>query len=125
MSTRREGFTLLELIVVIVIVAILASLGITRFKSTRDRATLTTMKSDLKVLSIYQELQKTEHGTYADSLPIQDQFTTPGVEVQIVAASSDGWAATAKIGVLECAMFMGDAPATAPATEAGVIGCTE
>jgi len=127
MNKKRDGFTLIEIVAVVLIVAILAVLGMTRFKKTRDRATLASMKSDLKVLSIYEELHFTTSGVYTGSLPIQDQFSTPGVIVTVTSATNGGWSATAERDGLQCGVAMGDAdPALAPpATSAGVITCTE
>jgi prepilin-type N-terminal cleavage/methylation domain-containing protein len=127
MTTQRRGFTLVELIAVVVIVSILASLGLTRYGRIRDEATMTSMRSDLKTLAIYEELFFSTNGHYTATLPIQDQFTTAGVEVTVHEADRTGWAATAIRERLKCGIFAGDAdPASAPpAVEPGVIACAE
>ena len=44
---KQAGFTLIELLIVVVIIGILASIAIPKFGSTKERAYLAKMKSDL------------------------------------------------------------------------------
>ncbi|MDQ8159963.1 MAG: prepilin-type N-terminal cleavage/methylation domain-containing protein, partial [Gemmatimonadota bacterium] len=45
---RRSGFTLLELLIVVLILGILAAIAITTFGATKRRAYLAAMQSDLR-----------------------------------------------------------------------------
>ena len=49
-SANRRGFTLIELLVVIVIIGILATIAIPKFMSTKNKAFVGAMKSDLRNL---------------------------------------------------------------------------
>ena len=54
-AMNRAGFTLIELLIVVVIIGILASIAIPKFASTKERAYLAKMKSDLRNLATAQE----------------------------------------------------------------------
>ena len=52
---NRKGFTLIELLIVVVIIGILAAIAIPKFASTKQKAYLASMKSDLRNLTTAQE----------------------------------------------------------------------
>ena len=55
LSNTRKGFTLIELLIVVVIIGILAAIAIPRFATTKEKAYIASMKSDLKNLATAQE----------------------------------------------------------------------
>lgn len=59
-SNHRNGFTIVELLIVIVIIAILAGLTVVAFNGIRQRAALSSVKSDTIKLAKAIELQKAE-----------------------------------------------------------------
>ena len=61
LSTARKGFTLIELLIVVVIIGILASIAIPKFATTKEKAYIATMKTDLRNLVTAQE------GYYSDN----------------------------------------------------------
>ncbi|HUC94570.1 MAG TPA: prepilin-type N-terminal cleavage/methylation domain-containing protein [Candidatus Saccharimonadales bacterium] len=61
------GFTLVELLVVITILGILATVGLVAFTSAQTRGRDTERKSDLKQLSNALELYFSDHGSYPSS----------------------------------------------------------
>jgi prepilin-type N-terminal cleavage/methylation domain-containing protein len=64
MKSLRKGFTLVELMVVIVIIGILAALAIPRFLGATNKAKATEFKPVLKQIYTLQEAYKQEHDSY-------------------------------------------------------------
>jgi prepilin-type N-terminal cleavage/methylation domain-containing protein len=129
MKPRRDGFTLIELMIVLVLIGLLATFAQTFLWRAKDRALMTSVKHDLKVLATQQESYFGSNLRYA-TVPtdINEFFPSQGVTVTITYAQTDGWAATAThISLLgrQCGLFTGNATATdaPPATQAGVIEC--
>ena len=122
---RQNGFTLIELLIVMVVLGILAAIVIPKFSATREKAYVSTMKSDLKNLASQQEIYYADQYAYTTSLTDLEALESDAVTIDIGAASGTGWSATsAHTGTTRtCAVFYGDATAVAPATAAGVITC--
>jgi len=78
----RRGFTLIELVVVILILAILAALIVPRVVGRTDDAKRAKAASDIKTLSGLLQLYKTDVGLYPESL--LDLRTRPS-------EGADGW----------------------------------
>ncbi|NIR99309.1 MAG: prepilin-type N-terminal cleavage/methylation domain-containing protein, partial [Gammaproteobacteria bacterium] len=56
MMTQRPGFTMIELLIVVVIVSILAALAIPTLTRARERGFYTALRADLKHLQNQQEI---------------------------------------------------------------------
>ena len=67
MKRIARGFTIVELLIVIVIIAILATITIVAFNGIQDRARYTSMQSDIKGLRKAIEMYKVDHGEYPNS----------------------------------------------------------
>lgn len=61
---RQQGFTIVELLIVIVVIGILAAITIVAFNGVQNRANDTTVKSDLKNLSKLVENYNVLNGAY-------------------------------------------------------------
>ena len=129
-GTNRRGFTLIELLIVVVIIGILAAIAIPKFASTKERSYVAKMKSDLRNLATSQEsfLADNPGSYYGGALPnpLMAFNPSPGVTITITSAGPLGWAAVASYAPLSartCALFIGNAPPAAPATDEGQIAC--
>jgi prepilin-type N-terminal cleavage/methylation domain-containing protein len=125
--TRRatSGWTLVELIVVMVILGLLATIAIPRFTSSRDKALVAAMKSDLRNLLTVEEARKIDSGSYVTTFPAAAWTPSTGVTGPTITLTTDGW--TAAVGHVStprtCAIFVGSTP-LAPASVEGVPTCT-
>ena len=128
-ARSRGGFTLIELLIVVVIIGILASIAIPKFGSTKERAYLAKMKSDLRNLATAQESYLGDYQVYyggAVPNPLLQYTPSSGTTITIVSASAGGWSASASYtGTAKtCALYYGTAAPLAPGPSEGVVGCT-
>jgi prepilin-type N-terminal cleavage/methylation domain-containing protein len=125
---NRHGFTLIVLLIVVVIIGILAAIAIPKFSSTKEKAYIGTMKSDLRNLATAQEAYFYDNNTYYNgAVPAAALSFNPSGTVAIVLSdvSAQGWAATATHPqtAVVCALFYGTAAPPAPAALEGEIAC--
>ena len=121
----RAGFTLVELIIVVVIIGLFATIVIPKFSSSRDKALVAAMKSDLRNLVTQQEARLADSGSYATSFPATLWSPSTGVTGPSISLTPTGW--TARVGHTSttriCAIFVGST-SLAPAIKEGVPTCT-
>ncbi len=65
--TNQEGFTLIELMIVVAIIGILAAIAIPNFMTYQCKAKQTEAKSNLANIRTMQEAYNAEQDTYSDS----------------------------------------------------------
>ncbi len=120
-----RGFTLVELLIVIVIIGILATIAIPKFSTSKEQAYLAAMKSDLRNLATMQESYMYDYSTYTNNPLAASYVTTTGVIGPTVAVTSDGWTAFVahNLSTKSCAIYFGTT-AQAPATQEGVPKCS-
>jgi general secretion pathway protein G len=113
-ARRRAGFTLLELMTVVVVLGILAALSIARFRDSKERGLVATMKSDLRTVAGGAEAYFAANDSYVGYVPPR---MSDGVTLEFT-SSATGWEATVRHGAvpgMSCVMRAGpdaDADAT-------------
>src|SRR2546428_1532047 len=81
---NRKGFTLIELLIVVVIIGILAAIAIPKFANTKEKAYISSMKSDLR------NMVTAEEAYFADS----SKYTTSTSCVNPAPAGNAAWCPT-------------------------------
>jgi prepilin-type N-terminal cleavage/methylation domain-containing protein len=124
---RRRGFTLIELLVVVAIIGVLARLAIPKFAHTKEKATLATMKADLRNLVSVQEAFFSDNRDYARKMGAKQVNGTGGAGtlaytpspknvITITRQSITGWSAratntTVKGKIKTCGIYVGSGKA--------------
>jgi prepilin-type N-terminal cleavage/methylation domain-containing protein len=123
----RPGFSLVELFVALVVVAILVGLAIPRFRAYKRKYFITAMTSDLRNLAATEEAYWSKRGSYTSDVTALKFVASPGVLVSMVSADSMGWSArtTHENEDATCAIYYGAAPMLPPATVKNFIGCSK
>ena len=127
MHKEDSGFTLIELLIVVVIIGILAAIAIPKFSSTRERAYVASIKSDLKNLATLQDIYYNGTYSYSTSFSSLEFGPSDGVTVIIGEANNLGWSASsAHLGLPgeSCAIYHGSATPVTPATVESAVMCT-
>ncbi len=127
MLRNRKGFTLIELLIVVVIIGILAAIAIPKFASTKEKAYITAMKSDLRNMMTAQESYFSDYGSYSKTTGDLKGFAqTTNVTVGGIDAGPAGWYASAAHAALPggvtCEIAVGD-KATAKSLNEGEPKC--
>ena len=127
-TMNQRGFTLIELLIVVVIIGILAAVAIPKFSSTKGKAYVATMKSDLKNFASAQESYYYDNSVYYNgAVPNAALPFSPsrGVTITILAGDVAGWAATSSHSItpMTCSIFVGSAAPPAPAIVEGSPMC--
>ncbi len=125
MGDKRSasGFTLIELLIVIVIIGILAAIAIPKFATTKEKAYLAAMKSDMRNLATAQEAYFSDWVAYTTTVP--NYRVTTGVKGLTIATTADGWTGNVghNLSTKTCSIFIGTT-AKAPATNEGEPKCS-
>jgi prepilin-type N-terminal cleavage/methylation domain-containing protein len=123
---RPNGFTLVELLVIMVIIGILAAIALPKLTGAREKAYMSSMESDIRNLAASQEIYHSENLSYTDDLTALGARSSQGVTIAIQDFNNTSWSVlTTHSGTPRtCAAFYGpDVAAVAPATTQGEITC--
>lgn len=99
-TQRQRGFTIVELLIVIVVIAILAAISIVAYNGIQDRARQTAATSAARQISDKAEIYFVENNSYPENLAvigIEDSSSTT-YQYRFSASSSDVYCATATSG---------------------------
>ena len=127
MSDRR-GFTIIELLVVVVIIGILAAIAIPKFAMTKDKARMASVKSDLRNTMTAEEAYFADYSTFGTLSQIQtnSNYSLSTGNAGTVTPAANGYTATVSnatitSGITQCTVQSG---AGATAGVDGVIICS-
>lgn len=98
--SAEAGFTLLELLVVVIVLGIFVTIVVPRFASSREKAFDAAAKSELRNAMSAQESYFTDAQTYTTEVGASglDLTSLPAVTVTIPSADASGYMMTAKHG---------------------------
>lgn len=143
----RKGFTIIELLAVVTIMGILATIGLPRYQLLKERAKVASMVSDLRHVITSQEAFFSAFGDYAGSIGPGPEIPgtggsgratvgfSPNVTIEMTYRSNpttgEGWSAVARHSAIidpitdECGVFVGDVSYSpnAAVTRSGKIEC--
>ncbi len=97
---KKEGFTLVELLIVVAIIGILAAIAIPQFAAYREKAYCSAIKSDLANLAISEEAYFTDWDLYiiaGDGINVTGFAATKKVTLALGSPAADAtidWSAT-------------------------------
>ena len=92
----RKGFTIVELLTVMLLISALSAMAVPRFREYKARALIATMQSDLGNLKIAQESYWAEHLSYATDTTSLELRISKDVAISITSKDvSNGYTAIA------------------------------
>jgi prepilin-type N-terminal cleavage/methylation domain-containing protein len=124
---RERGFTLIEMLIVLVVMGILVVVLVPRWQSARSKAMVATMKSDLHNLAMAEEAYFFDHAMYTTSVPMLTAFSSSrGVTVTINETTMGGWSATAVHSGTsrQCFLYTGNVTPVGVAPVEGQVTCS-
>ncbi|HEV7389816.1 MAG TPA: prepilin-type N-terminal cleavage/methylation domain-containing protein [Gemmatimonadaceae bacterium] len=99
MRATTRGFTLIEVLVVLVVLGILSGIAIARFVRTKESAYVASMKADLRNFALYEQnyLMDSQGSYFSGNGSAQGFASTPGVTVSATtdAGPPPSWQAVA------------------------------
>lgn len=90
---KRSGFTLAELLVVVVIIGILAAIAVPKFSSSKEKAYIASMKTDLRNLASVEEAFFADSARYSDDAAVLRFRPSTGVSVPTITVGAGFWSA--------------------------------
>ncbi len=107
MAGNRKGFTLIEVVVVMLVIGVLAGVAVPRYSGAKEKAYAAAMRADLHIVAIYEEQYAAENrgqyfsGTATTEAPLNGFTPSKDVIVTLVAfnilgSQLAGWTAVAR-----------------------------
>lgn len=126
MRRRRGGFTIIEILAVLIIIGLLATIAFVRLKSSKDKAIVASMTSDLHAVAQEQEAYYFQNRSYSPTIDSLNSTPSPGNVPVVVSGGASGW--SGRIGnpkvARQCYIFVGTAAPIGSATTDGLISCS-
>ena len=92
---HQRGFTIIEMLAVMVVIGILASLAFARLQYTKDKATVASLSSDLHGIAEEQEGYYFQNHAYSPTIDSLNPNLSPGNVITILEATASGWSGKA------------------------------
>ncbi len=126
---RARGFTLLELVLVVVNVGLITAIAIPRITAARERSQIADLRTSLRNFAVAEESYFYDYAVYtADEAALRARGLQPigDVEVLVNEATNAGWSATVSLSgtLVRCSLFVGGAAPIGSAVREGTIGCS-
>ena len=100
-NNHEKGFTIVELLIVIVVIAILAAITIVAYNGIQERTKTSLVENDLRSASTKLETYRVDNGTYPASLSdLSGYKPSSGVSVQYTQSSDTEYCMTANAGAI-------------------------
>ena len=125
-STGNRGFTFVEILTVLLLIAVLVTIAWSRYQRSFEKALVATMVSDLRNTTTAQELYHRLHHTYASDVGLLRIDPSPKSRITITEATTRGWAGWAEIerAPERCEIYVGVAASPLGiASDSEQIGC--
>lgn len=126
--SSRKGFTIIELLIVVVILGLLASIAIPKLAATKDKTKMASVKNDLRNTMTAQEAYFADYSTFGTLSQLQaaSNYNLSTGNTGTVTGVSNGYTATISnptisLGLTQCTVQSG---AGATAGVDGVIICS-
>ena len=121
-----RGYTFIELLVVIVVIGVLATMGYLRLAGSKDKAAVAAMTSDLRAIAEEQEAFYFQNRLYSATLDSLNPRPSPGDSIVIHEATPSGWSGSVSNTRTpkKCYIVVGNATPVGSAASDGVINCS-
>ena len=100
MTAREDGFTLVELIVVLTLIAILSAIALSFHLLARERASDATAQSSIRIAVPAIEAYQTDNGSYLGmTVSVLQSTYSPGIQgIEILSADAIGYCVRSTFG---------------------------
>ena len=112
--SSRKGFTIIELLIVVVILGLLASIAIPKLAATKDKTKMASVKNDLRNTMTAQEAYFADYSTFGDLSQLQaaSNYNLSTGNTGTVTGVSNGYTATISnptisMGLTQCTVQSG------------------
>ncbi len=124
--TGRRGFTIIEMLVVMVVLGILATLAFARLQNTKEKAIIASLSADLHGVVEEQEGFYFTHRYYSATTDSLNPNYTTGNVVSILEATGSGWSGSVTNPKVTrvCYVVVGNAAPVGTAQPDGGISCS-